>query len=116
VKKVPAATRIGDPYNDGDAQAVGSGNVFINGIPVARLGDATTGHGCWPPANVSVASPNVFANTIKVSRVGDAHSVHCCPDVNCHDGVFTSGSGDVYINQGFSGAQVGITYEDADET
>jgi len=110
---VPAATRIGDPYSDGDTQAVGSGNVFVNGIPFSRLGDPTTGHGCWSPANVNIGSPNVFANSIKVSRVGDTHTVHCCPHRGCHDGVFTSGSGDVYVNQGFPGAQPEITFEDA---
>ncbi len=94
---MPAATRIGDPYSDGDTQATGSPNVFANSIPHARLTDLTTGHGCFPPAVVVTASPNVFANNLPLARVGDLHSVHCCPP-SCHDGAFTAGSPDVFIN------------------
>jgi len=112
---MPQATRIGDPYSDGDSQAAGSGNVFVNGIPFARLGDATTGHSCWSPANVSSGSPNVFANNIKVGRVGDNHSIHCCPPPKliCHGGTFTAGSPDVLVNQSVSGANPTVTFADA---
>ena len=111
---MPQATRIGDPYSDVDAQAVGSGNVFINVIPVARLGDATTGHGCWPPANVSAGSPNVFVNNLNMARVGDPHSIHCCPPIpECHGGNFIAGSPDVLVNQGVGGAQPNISFDDA---
>lgn len=112
---MPAAERIGDSYNDGDHQAVGSGNVFVNGIPFARLSDSTTGHGCFPPANVSSASGNVFVNNRGAARLGDSHSVHCClpPGSPCHDAQFVAGSPDVYVNNAVSGAQPHITFEDA---
>jgi uncharacterized Zn-binding protein involved in type VI secretion len=106
-------TRIGDPYSDGDFQAMGSGSVFVNNIPLARLGDLTTGHGCWPPAQIVAGSPTVFANGIPVGRVGDPHLIHCCPDDGCHDGIFVSGSPNVFADQSVSGAQPEITFEDA---
>lgn len=110
---MPNVTRMGDPYDDGDFQAVGSGDVFINGLPIARLGDLTTGHGCWPPAQVQTGSPTVFANFIPVGRVGDLHVIHCCPDDSCHPGSFISGSPDVFANDGVSGAQPGVSFPDA---
>lgn len=93
---MPAVTRIGDGYTDGDTQAEGSGDVFCNNIAVARLADATTGHGCWPPAVVDSASSTVFCNNIPVARLGDTHTTHCCPSVGCHNGTFSEGSGDVF--------------------
>lgn len=93
---MPAVGRIGDGFSDGDTQAEGSGDVFANGIPVARLGDSTTGHGCFPPVPVVAGSGSVFVNGIPVARLGDAHDVHCCPNQGCHNGVFAEGSGNVF--------------------
>ncbi len=93
---LPAA-RIGDKFSDSDAVATGSGNVFVNGIPFARLGDRTTGHSCWPPATIITGSGSVFVNGIPAARLTDLHSVHCCPGKGCHDGVLVTGSGDTFV-------------------
>ena len=68
----------------------GSGNVFADNSPVARIGDSIVGHGRGPhaaPVLIS-GSGNVFANGIPVSRAGD--SATC--------GHPSSGSGDVFAN------------------
>ncbi len=58
---------------------VGSGNVFINGIPAVRVGDAYAPHACpASPPHGSVAasgSGSVFVNGIPVHRIAD--------DVSC---------------------------------
>ena len=44
---MPAVTRIGDAdvtHCSGMVRAVGSGNVFCNGIPISRQGDVNTVH------------------------------------------------------------------------
>lgn len=92
---VMAVARIGDSFTDGDTVAQGSGNVFVNNLPVARLGDATTGEGCYPSVVIISGSGSVFANNIPVARLGDLKSVHCCDD-DCHDGVISSASGNVF--------------------
>jgi len=62
-----------------------------------RLGDASTGHGCWPSRGNDSASPNVFYNNIPAHRVSDHWPTHCCgPD--CHDGAQSSGSPNVFVN------------------
>jgi uncharacterized Zn-binding protein involved in type VI secretion len=57
------AVRVGDNTACEDKAAEGSSNVFINEIPVHRLGDATTGHGSWVPNAAESGSPTVFANS-----------------------------------------------------
>lgn len=82
---MPAVARIGDAFTTGhpcDAVSViagGSGNVFANGIGVARLGDASATHAievsllCVPhTAAVASGSGTVFVNGIACARVGDA--------------------------------------------
>tara|TARA_Y100000590_G_scaffold467502_1_gene646598 strand:+ start:3923 stop:4207 length:285 start_codon:yes stop_codon:yes gene_type:complete len=52
-----------------------SPNVFADGIPVHRVGDAWGTHCCLALCHSSVlatGSPNVFANNIQVGRIGDA--------------------------------------------
>lgn len=81
---MPAVTRIGDAdvaHCSGMTRAVGSGNVFINGIPVSRQGDVNTSHllpgGRSCPSHsapIAVGSTTVFANFKGVGRVGDAIS------------------------------------------
>ena len=89
--------RIGDPTGCGDTQGQGSGDVFANGIPVARLTDNSAGH-CFPPVPVNSASSNVFANGLPVARKGDTHPTHCCGPV-CHVcASFPAGSPDVFVN------------------
>lgn len=66
----------------------GSPNVFVDGAPAVRIGDAVAGHGPGPHAGPVMAqgSSTVFVNGIPVSRAGDAASC----------GHPASGSGDVF--------------------
>ena len=68
----------------------GSENVFVEGKPVVRIGDAVAGHGRGPHAGPTMAqgSGNVKANNIGVSRAGD---IATC-------GHPASGSGTVFAN------------------
>lgn len=98
---MPAGARIGDPNACGDTVGTGSGNVFFNGLPVARLGDLSAGHGCFPPTPIIAASPNVFANGIAIARVGDFHATHSCgSSVHPAPGArsIPVGSPDVFVN------------------
>jgi uncharacterized Zn-binding protein involved in type VI secretion len=80
---MPAVTRIGDadvPHCSGMTRAVGSPNVFVNGIPVSRQGDVNTTH-LLPPvpcpahaAPIAVGSTTVFINGKGCGRIGDAIS------------------------------------------
>lgn len=72
----------------GGALIAGSGNVFVNGQPAVRKGDAVAGHGVSPhdsPVMVGCSS-TVFVNGIGVCRAGDAASC----------GHSASGSGNVF--------------------
>jgi|TARA_B110000967_G_C18737804_1_gene486080 uncharacterized Zn-binding protein involved in type VI secretion len=80
---MPAATRIGDAdvaHCSGMVRAVGSGNVFVNGIPWSRQGDNNTGHllpGSPCPghaAPITSGSGTVFVNTKGAGRIGDGIS------------------------------------------
>ena len=77
----PPATRIGDadvPHCSGMVRAVGSPNVFVNGIPWSRQTDINTPHlltAMFCPihvAPIAVGSPTVFVNKLGAGRVGDA--------------------------------------------
>jgi len=80
-------TRIGDkttghgPYKPRPATG-GSGDVFVNGIAVNRVGDGWAPHGASPAYNgdphpgegnhtTSAGSGTVFANGKAVARIGD---------------------------------------------
>ena len=55
---MPAVCRIGDadvPHCSGMVRFTGSSNVFVNGIKVHRLGDATRGHGSWVANSAATA-------------------------------------------------------------
>lgn len=66
---------------------------------VTRLGDACTGHGCWPPRGSSSASPNVYANGIAAHRQGDAWAPHTCPAIpETHPSTLAAGSSTVFAN------------------
>lgn len=80
---MPAVTRVGDAdvaHCSGMVRAVGSGNVFVNGIPVSRQGDVNTGHllpGSPCPSHsapIAVGSTTVKINGKGCGRVGDAIS------------------------------------------
>ena len=80
---MPAATRIGDadvPHCSGMTRAVGSPNVFVNGIAWSRQGDNNTTH-LLPPAPcpshaapIATGSSTVFINGKGCGRIGDAIS------------------------------------------
>jgi uncharacterized Zn-binding protein involved in type VI secretion len=63
---------------------------------IVRLGDMSTGHGCFPARPNDSASPNVYCNNIPVHRVGDHWVEHCC--VVCHEGNQATGSPNVFAN------------------
>ena len=78
---MPAVTRIGDAdiaHCSGMVRAVGSPDVFVNGIPVSRQGDINTTHllpGSPCPSHVApiaVGSSTVFVNGRGCGRVGDS--------------------------------------------
>lgn len=64
---------------------------------VARLGDACTGHGAWPPRPATGCSGTVFANGIAVHRKGDSWAVHCA-SASCHASELADGSATVFAN------------------
>ena len=68
------------------------------GKPAGRLGDAQSGHGCFPPTNCISGSGNVLTNKKPAMRVGDKFVSHCCPKKGCHPPVLAAGSGSVKIN------------------
>ena len=63
-----------------------------------RLGDSTTGHGCFAPTTLASASSNVIINSIGAVKVGDSIVPHCCPGSGCHGGTQSSGSPNVMTN------------------
>lgn len=91
------AARITDSFSDGDAIAIGSGNVFINGLPAAKFASLTTGEGCFPPTVITSGSGSVFINGIPAVRLTDSKQLHCCPGVSCHGGSVSTGSGNVFF-------------------
>ena len=77
---MPAITRIGDndvSHCSTPQRAVGSDNVFVNGIAVSRQGDNNTSHllpGIPCPSHsapIEVGSTTVFINGKGCGRVGD---------------------------------------------
>ena len=91
-----AAARIGDmhtcpmvtglvPHVGGPLGPVGSPNVFIGGMPAARVGDMAICTG--PPDSIVLGSATVFINGMPAARMGDltAHGGSIalgCPIVN----------------------------------
>jgi len=80
---MPAATRVGDAdvaHCSGMVRAVGSGNVFVNGIPWSRQGDVNTGHllpGAPCPSHsapIAAGSSTVKVNGKGAGRIGDGIS------------------------------------------
>lgn len=63
---------------------------------IVRLGDLSTGHGCYPPQAAIEASPDVFVDGIAVVTVDCHWATHCCK--SCHDGVSSEGSATVFVN------------------
>ena len=93
---MPAVTRIGDadiPHCSGMTRAVGSSDVFANGIAVSRQSDINTVH-LKPPvvcvnhtAPITTGSTTVKVNGLGCGRIGDA--ITACTSV-------AAGSSDVF--------------------
>lgn len=47
--------------------------------PLSRVGDMTTGHGCFEPQQLITGSPTVFINDTPACRLGDLRAPHYCP-------------------------------------
>lgn len=92
-----ANVRIGDPVSCGDVVAQGSGDCFMNGLPVARVGDLTAGH-CYPAVPVLVGAPTVYTNNILVAMVGNPIPSHSCGD-SSHSGNVANGSPNCFVLQ-----------------
>lgn len=80
---MPPVTRLGDLCTGHGcfpprASISASPNVFVNGIPVIRVGDTYAPHGCSKckphPGNLTSGSSSVFVNGIPVGRIGDSIS------------------------------------------
>lgn len=91
------ATRLGDNNTGHDAcppvpLVRASGNVFVNGKGLGRIGDTYASHGCPDHAphsgQISSGSSSIFANGINAARIGD--SVSC-------GGSVAEGSSNVWI-------------------
>ncbi|MGF1727664.1 PAAR domain-containing protein [Photobacterium nomapromontoriensis] len=90
------AARISDPHSCpkktgkiphvGGPIAAGSPNVFIGGLPAARVGDMMVCVG--PPDSIAQGSASVFINGKPAARMGDSSS---------HGGVIIGGCGTVTI-------------------
>jgi uncharacterized Zn-binding protein involved in type VI secretion len=83
------------PQSDGPVPHVGgpilsgSPDVFIGGLPAARVTDKVTCVG--PPDTIIVGSPSVFINGLPAARMGDQ---------TAHGGVIVTGLGTVLIGTG----------------
>lgn len=64
------------PLTDGDVHAVGVPSVRVNGVPIAVVGQLTTGHDGFPPTTALQGSPNVYVTGLSVVREGDAYAPH----------------------------------------
>lgn len=95
---MPAVARLGDPVDCGDTIGQGSGNVFVNGLPMTRTAsDLTVGH-CYSPTTIISSSPTVITNNIEIALVGDAIVPHTC-DNDTHGGAVANGSPDVFFGE-----------------
>lgn len=75
---MPGVARLADTFACGDHVGEGSPTVFVNGLPIARLTDVTTGHDCFPPETIIQGSSTVFSENLAVARQGDLGSGHIC--------------------------------------
>ena len=75
---MPSVTRLGDMASGHGCwpehpSIEASPNVFVNGIPVVRVGDAYQPHTCETThgGNLAAGSSSVFVNGMAIGRVGD---------------------------------------------
>jgi len=94
-----AVARVTDTFDCSDVIQTGSGDVFVNNLPMARLTDTTTGHTSfpcfWPSTVIIQGSGSVFSNNLPVARMTDPLQSHCCT-LLCHSSRINKGSGDVF--------------------
>lgn len=64
--------------------------------PVSRLGDITTGHGCYSPSTGVTSAATVFANGILVHTQTNTFTPHTCGD-GTHPDVIVGGSAKVLV-------------------
>ncbi len=97
--------RLGDKFLDTDTIGAGSGDVFVNSLPVASLGDTTLGHpgppghGFYIPVPITSGSGSVFVNNKPIARLTDSHLPHSDPPhgpPDIHGSVISTASGDVF--------------------
>lgn len=93
---MPQCARLADPLSCDDNIKTASGNVFANGLPVARVTDTTAGHSCFPSTDITTGSSNVFVNFLPCAFVGSLARPHTC--VTTHQGRVVNGSPNVFIN------------------
>ncbi len=72
----------------------------------ARLNDIGSGHGCFPPTNITAASHNVQINNRPAARQGDPLAAHGCSKCSPHARAIAAGSPSVFIN-GIPAARLG---------
>ena len=65
--------------------------------PMSRIGDKTTGHGCYAPSVGVTASVNVKVNGVFAHKVGDTFTPHTCGQ-DVHADVASVGSAKVMVN------------------
>jgi len=68
---MPNVARQTDTTSQGNTIIQGSPNVFVNELPIARLGDSVTSLS----VKIVAGSPTVFANNLPVARIGDPTAI-----------------------------------------
>jgi len=95
---MPAVVRLGDAESHSCHTTSASSNVFVNSIPVCRVGDSVCCGLSYPPhpqpGVIVQGSPTVFVNGKAIARLGDATS-H-----GCGAGVLTGASPNVFADGG----------------
>lgn len=64
--------------------------------PVSRIGDITTGHGCYSPSVGVTSAKTVFANGILVHQQTNTFTPHTCGN-DVHPDVLVGGSAKVLV-------------------
>ena len=73
--------------------------------PVSRIGDITTGHGCYSPTVGVTSAKTVFANGVPVHLIGDTFTPHSCGN-DVHPDNIVIGSATVIV-EGIGVARLG---------
>lgn len=73
---MPAIQTRGGAISCGDRHNPPDRGVYVNGEPIACLGDLSAGHEGFPPTPAIEASSGVFVGGIPVVRAGDRYADH----------------------------------------